>query len=481
MAGQQCHKRLYLECFHRELAGPVDPQSQARFDEGQQVGELARALRPGGVLIEEDHLHPREAIESTARALADPDIPAIYEAAFQFQDVLIRVDIFARTSPKAFEFIEVKSSTKVKAEHRPDLGIQLWVLEGAGLSIDKANLAHLNKAYEYSGGEHVCDQLFALVDLTAELRASQDKHLAALQDMWESLQAAEPPAVDVGPHCKKPHECNFLSHCRADLPEHPIQDFYKLTVRQRKQLSALGVRTIPTIPARTVDLSDIQKRVYKSVQTGEAFLSKKLKTRLRAWGRPLHFLDFETIAPALPLYEGTTPYLEVPFQWSLHTITQDGSLEHREFLHDGPDDPRPQLTEELLEAVGTEGRVVHYTGYEAMILDRLKAALPQSADQLEAVKSRLADLAPEIRDHFYHPAMQGSFSLKAVYPSLFPGEGYDELEITDGTMASWAFLEMIHPDTPAGRRSSIRDNLLAYCRLDTEATVKIFRMLAEQQ
>ena len=147
---------------------------------GNKSAKLARALRPGGVLIEEDHLHPREAIESTARALADPNIPAIYEAAFQHGDILIRVDVLARTSPQTFEFIEVKSSTKTKPEHKPDVGIQLWVLEGAGLTIDRAILAHLNNAYQYTGGEYEIDELFTLVDLTAESRASQEKHLCSV-------------------------------------------------------------------------------------------------------------------------------------------------------------------------------------------------------------------------------------------------------------------------------------------------------------
>ena len=480
MAGQQCHKRLYLECFNRELADPVDPRSQARFDEGRRVGELARDLRPGGVLIEEDHLHTREAIESTARALADPNIPAIYEAAFQFEDVVIRVDILARVSPQEFDVIEVKSSTKVKPEYKPDLGIQLWVLEGAGLRIDKAILAHINNAYEYSGGEYICDHLFTLADLTSKLRASQNKYRAALTDMRESLQEAEPPAVEVGPHCRNPHDCNFLTYCKAALPEHPIQNLYRITAPQRKRLFALGVKSIPTNQASSVNLTGIQRRICKSLQTGDPFLSKNIKSRLRAWGRPLHFLDFETIAPALPIYEGTTPYLAIPFQWSLHTITRDGALEHREYLHDDTSDPRPQLTEALLNAVGSEGRVVHYTNYEATMLGRLKAAVPRSSRQLEAVKERLADLAVEIREHFYDPAMNNSFSLKDVYPALFPGEGYDELEISDGTMASRAFLEMICADTAASRRSSIRDDLLAYCRLDTEATVKMFRKLAQE-
>ena len=204
----------------------------------------------------------------------------------------------------------------------------------------------------------------------------------------------------------------------------------------------------------------------QSIQTGEPYLSNKIKSRLRAWGRPLHFLDFETIAPPIPLFKDSKPYMEIPFQWSLHTITADGGLQHREYLHDHTDDPRPQLAEELLDAVGADGAVVHYTSYESRILNRLKDALPHLAVQLEAVKIRLVDLAPEIRDHFYHPAMQGSFSLKAVYPALFPGEGYDELEIKDGTTASREFLKMVHPDTPTNRRTAIRDNLLSYCRLD---------------
>ena len=160
MAGQQCHKRLYLECFHRDLADEFDPGTQARFEEGRRIGELARALRPGGVLIEDDHLHTREAIESTKKALANPQISVIYEAAFQYQDVIIRVDILARVSPQAFEFIEVKSSTKVKPEYKSDVGIQLWVLEGAGLLVDRALLAHINNAYEYSGVDPFIDQFF---------------------------------------------------------------------------------------------------------------------------------------------------------------------------------------------------------------------------------------------------------------------------------------------------------------------------------
>lgn len=478
MAGHQCHKRLFLECFHKDLSEPVGSSTQARFDEGQLVGELARQLRPGGVLIEEDYRHPREAIEATAKALSDPNVPAIYEAAFQHEDVLIRVDILARTSPESFELMEVKSSTKVKPEHKPDLGIQLWVLQGIGLSVEKACVVHLNNSFEYAGGDYVCDQLFTVADLTDKTRASVDKYSEALKSMRDTLLQSDPPEIGVGSHCNKPHACNFLSHCRAVLPEHTVHDLYRLTSRLRNDFAKLGIDSIPEIPKESVNLSDIQKRMVECVKVGEPFLSATLATRLRSWGYPLHFLDFETIGPALPIYQGTNPYEVIPFQWSLHTLHQDGSLEHREYLHDSADDPRTQLTEALLRAVGTEGRIVHYSAYEATVIENLKNSVLKFAEQLDVLKGRLVDLAPEIREHYYHPVMNGSFSLKAVYPALFPGEGYDELEISEGTMASNAFLEMIQPNTTEGRQTSLRDDLLAYCRFDTEATVRIYQRLA---
>lgn len=480
MAGLQCHKRLFLECFDRKLADPVSPGTQARFDQGQIVGQLARQLRPGGVLIEEDHLHPREALQSTQQALANPDIPALYEAAFTFHDVLIRVDILARTSAGSFEFIEVKSSTREKPEHKPDLGIQLWVLEGCGLTIDRALLAHINNSYVYNSGDHDVRRLFALADLTSNAREHMEDYVAQLAAMRRPLSQTEPPRINVGPHCKKPHDCIFFGHCHASQPDNPIDDFPRLGERLRDRLIAAGIRSIAEVPSNYAGLSEIQKRIRQCVISGQPHVDVAIRRKLKSWGRPLHFLDFETIGLPIPIYKNTRPYEEIAFQWSLHTLDEDDSLVHREYLREGPDDPRRELAESLLAAVGQHGKIVHYEPYEARILDRLSDAIPERARQLQDLKDRLVDLSAEIKEYCYHPAMRGSFSLKSVLPAFLPGQGYDHLEITDGTAASVAFLKTLDTEMPSARREKLRSDLRLYCCQDTEATVKLYQHLSRK-
>ena len=481
MAGMQCHKRLYLACHDRALADPVDAGTQARFDEGQEVGQIAHDLRPGGVLIEEDHLHPRQAMASTQEALSSPDVPALYEAAFEHEGVLIRVDILAKRPDGLFDLIEVKSSTKVKPEHKPDVGIQLWVLEGCGLPVERAMLAHIDNTYVYDGGAYDADRLFVLEDLTAHVREHQQAYVAQLQEMSAPLTEPQPPGVDVGPHCKKPYRCSFWTHCHANQPEHPIEDLYRLNKILRTKLLKDGVTSIDQIPDRYPGLSEIQQRMRRCVKSGQPYINPKMKRILQSWGRPLYFLDFETIGSALPKYANTRPYEPIPFQWSLHSLQGDGSIGHSEYLHDGLDDPRPHVVDLLLEAAGSEGKVVHYEPYEATMLTKLADAVPERATELTALATRLVDISAVIKDHCYHPSMHGSFSLKSVLPALLPGEGYGELDIADGTAASVAFTEMLNPDIGADRVDTLRANLIAYCRYDTEATLKIYQKLSESQ
>ena len=169
--GLQCLKRLYLECYHRELADPVDAGLQARFDTGTAVGKLARQRFPNGRLIEETHLEHDQAVGTTQALLADPGVPALYEATFTFQGIRTRIDVLKRNGPRAFDLVEVKSSTKVKPEHVTDAAIQLHAAEGSGIPIDRAYLTHLNTAYVYQGGDLDLQQLFTLEDISAPARS----------------------------------------------------------------------------------------------------------------------------------------------------------------------------------------------------------------------------------------------------------------------------------------------------------------------
>lgn len=192
-AGLQCLKRLYLEAFRRDLLPPADAVQQAIFDAGTRVGELARGLYPGGTLLPQDHLHINDAIAETARALAGPPVPAVYEGGFIFDNVRVRVDILPRSGHGRHDLIEVKSTTSVKQEHVPDVAIQLYVLEGAGVKAGRACLAHLNKEYVYPGGDYDLGQLFVIEDITEQARGYLPGIPRALRQMRQALAGPEPP------------------------------------------------------------------------------------------------------------------------------------------------------------------------------------------------------------------------------------------------------------------------------------------------
>ena len=478
MSGLQCHKRLYLECFHRDLSDPVDEWQQSIFDAGTNVGELARSLYPSGVLIDEDHFHHEDAMISTRAALTNLGLPAVFEAAFLCDDVRIRVDILARLGRDSFELIEVKSNTGLKDEHIPDVAVQLYVLTGCGISIRRACLAHLNKEYVYGGGDYDLNQLFCVEDITNEAREMQDDISLALAAMRLPLWDAEPPDVAARRQCTRPYQCQFYCHCHADEPEHHVSQLPGAREKLLRSLEEVGIEDIRDIPPGFSGLSAIQQRVRDCVVNERFHLDDELPRALRELAYPVHFLDFETFNPALPVYVETRPYQVIPFQWSDHILDRNGKLRHEEFLHEGSTDPREPFARSLLTALGAEGSIVVYSGFEAARIRELAAALPSlSTELLGLLESRIVDLLQLVRKHCYHPEFRGSFSIKSVLPALVPELDYSDLEIRDGGMASVAYAEMIQPETLPERRDFLRRSLLAYCKRDTEAEVRLFQTL----
>jgi CRISPR/Cas system-associated exonuclease Cas4 (RecB family) len=477
-AGLQCLKRLYLESFHRELIPPVDEARQAVFDAGTRVGELARDLYPGGTLMEQDHLHINEAIAATRAVLAGPSVPAVYEAGFIFDDVRVRVDILPRASGGRHDLVEVKSTTSVKEEHIPDVAIQLYVLEGSGVKPRRACLAHLNKNYSYPGGDYDVHQLFAIEDVSEQVRGYLPGIPEILKSMRQALRGSEPPDIRPGRQCTSPHECPFIDYCSEGGTEHPVGQLPKASQKLLSLLKERGIEDIREIDPGFAGLNEMQRRVRDCVVNNRVYLNPAIRRELERLVYPVHFLDFESFNPALPLYVGTHPYQVIPFQWSDHILGPDGKLSHREFLHEDSGDPREPLARSLLKTLGKTGSIVVYSKFEETRIGELAEALPHlSRDLLALLDGRIVDLLPLVRGNCYHPGFHGSFSLKAVLPALVTDLGYDDLDITDGQAASLAYAEIIGPETPDDRRQELRADLLLYCGRDTEAMVRLVETL----
>jgi len=480
MSGLQCHKRLYLECFHRELATPPNEQQQAVFDTGTEFGALARRLFPGGLLIEEEYFRHDDAMKSTQTALADSQVSTIYEAAFRHDDVRTRIDILTCNSEGSYDMIEVKSSTQVKEEYIPDVGIQLYILNGNGIAIRRACLGFVNKEYVYPGGDYDLSQLIFIEDITDKAHGIQSEIPQLLKEMRDPLWRIEAPEIKTGRQCSRPYECSFYAHCHAGEPENHVGQLPRASEKLLQSLEEAGIGDIRNIPIEFAGLNSTQQRVRDCVVNNRFHLDSELPQALQQLEYPIHFLDFETFNPALPIYVGTRPYQVTPFQWSNHVLEKSGELRHEEFLHEGADDPRGPFVKSLLQTLGTNGSIIVYSSFEAARIRDLATAFPSlSTDLLRLLESRIVDLLQLVRKYCYHPEFHGSFSIKSVLPALVPDLGYDDLEINDGGMASVAYSEMRRSETMSDRRDYLRKGLLKYCERDTEAEVRLFTKLLE--
>jgi len=400
-------------------------------------------------------------------------IPAIYEAAFTFEGIRVRVDILSRNEDDTFDIVEVKSSTSVKPEHVADAAIQLHVVEGTGASVKNIFLLHINNTYVYEGGSYDLTGLFQLEEITQRARKYLSSIPRSLGGMWEALGEDDAPVVEIGSHCTKPYTCSFYSYCRQDAPKHHIEQLPRVNAKLLEELRASGFRDIRDIPDVFESLSDNQQRVRDSVVTGRPYVNPELSDALNIATHPLNFLDFETFNPALPAYPGTRPYQIIPFQWSLHSQ----GAEHSAFLHEGQGDPREAFAYSLIDALGPEGSIVVYSSYERTIIRHLAEEFPHLAERLFALSDRLFDLLKVIRESYYHPEFHGSYSIKSVLPVLVQGLSYVDLGIQGGMAASFAYPQMLATDTPVSEKANIKQSLLTYCQRDTEAMVKIFEAL----
>jgi hypothetical protein len=196
---------------------------------------------------------------------------------------------------------------------------------------------------------------------------------------------------------------------------------------------------------------------------------------------PVYFMDFETFNPAVPLYDNSRPYQQIPFQFSVHRLDKSGgTLTHEAFLGEPEADPRPAFIERLLKALGKKGTILAYNlPFESTRLRELQSDFPNYADDIEKLFPRMADLMEPFQRGWYHtPDMNGSYSIKQVLPALVPGVGYEGMDIAGGGEAMAAFEGMLHIRDPA-KREKIRNGLLAYCEMDTLAMVKILEKLSE--
>jgi hypothetical protein len=476
LSGLQCPKRLWFEMHRRDLAR-LSPASEHIFRMGHLLGDKAREiLGPGELIRHETNI--AHALSETPQVLErnSANRTFVYEAAFSYKGVVSRADGFVRLAD-GWRMVEVKASTAIKEYYLQDCAVQSWVADGAGYPVREVHLAHLNNQFVYRGdGDY--RGLLTFVDVTQRIRGYQRKVESRVADFRAMLSGAEPD-IGTGDHCGAPFECPFLHYCSAQepaAPDYPVEILHGNTARR---LRAGGYDNLLTVPASAI-ASESQRVIWQATRSNEVFYDASVVKELDALGYPRYFLDFETVSSPVPVWAGIRPYQQVPFQWSCHTESSPGILTHQEFLDVSGNLPAEEFARSLLASVGRTGPILVYNAsFEASRIRELAQLLPEHSTELTALLDRIVDLLPLVRKYYYHPAMMGSYSIKAVVPTICAELDYAGLDgVADGGAAQRAWWDITDPACSEIHAWETRASLLRYCKADTLAMVAVLRFLA---
>ena len=487
---RKCPKCLWLGTYKPEEQ-VVDSSMQARFDTGTSVGELAKGLfgpytdvttkTPDGRL-------DIKAMQARTQQCLHDGIDNICEAAFSYQGCYCAVDVLRKTDD-GYAIYEVKSSTSADKEvYAQDVALQKWVLTQCGITVTGTYLVCINNQYVRNGALDI-HQLFSINDISEAVAVEYPQVAANCKAAKAVLDNPAEPAEPIGPHCHEPYGCGFMSYCmrQCGIPDNEptVFDLYRGSFDKQLEYVQNGIVTFPDIVKSGIQLTPMQKMQVDCTIHGTAHIDKvALREFLNTLSYPIYHLDFETMQPVVPPFDGTRPYRQIPFQYSLHIEHADGTLEHREFLGNSVDDPRRALAEQLCRDIPADACVTAYNKkFECGRLNELAETFPDLSVHLLSISDHIIDLlTPFQKGYCYYPAMGGGFSIKAVLPALFPDDPELDYHNMEGSVHNGGEAMDIYPrikDMPADEAAAARESLLRYCELDTFAMVKVLSKLRE--
>lgn len=476
---RQCAKRLWLE-VHRPDLRADSAATMASFSAGHQVGEMAQRLYDPlghGSLID-PHKEGFDQAFSRTQTLLQTEQP-VFEAGFRAEGALSFADVMlpvGRGRQRQWRMVEVKSSTSVKDYHRDDAAVQAFLARACGVPLASISLAHIDSDWVYPGdGDY--QGLLHEEDLTDDVFERGDEVRSWIKGAQAVVAKRKEPAMATGRQCSDPYECGFLGHCQSQEPQprQPISWLPRQSKVLKEEVRRLGLTELRDVPNNL--LNDKQRRVKDVTLSGKVYFDRAAAAAaLATYKLPAYFMDFETIQFAVPIWKGTRPYQQIPFQFSVHRLGRTGKLDQHAFLDLSGSDPSMGFAQALIAACGERGPIfVYNAGFENARLRELGERFPRLSSALQALSDRVVDLLPIARDHYYHPSQQGSWSIKAVLPALCPDLRYGDLQgVQDGGMAMEAFLEALSAQVSIARKKEIEQQLLAYCALDTYAMVRLW-------
>lgn len=473
----QCNKMLWLEEYKPEEKEEV--KNSSVLDNGTEVGLVAKDLL--GPHIDISFNEDLSIMIKDTKKLLEEETIVITEASFLYKNYFCSIDLLKKEN-NSYEIYEVKSSTEVKDIFLDDISYPVYVLKSLGYNVTKASIVYVNNRYERVGKLNL-HELFNIEDVTEIAFEKQSEVLEKLKEIENELTPNE-PLIDIGLHCKKPYECPFFSYCTRNLPKNNVFDIRSMQASTKFKMYYKNIITYEDLLKEKINEKSKQQIEFELYDKEPEIDKEKIKEFMSNLYYPLYFLDFETFQQVVPEYDYVKPYMQIPFQYSLHFIKEENEkLEHKEFLGDGINDPRRSLAEQLVKDIPKNSCILAYNmSFEKTVIKNLASIYQDLSEHLMNIYDNIKDLmVPFEKRNYYTKEMHGSYSIKYVLPALFPNEeslNYKNLDLIHNgkeAMTSYAKLSNYTKE----EQDSIRTSLLKYCCLDTFAMVKIWEKLKE--
>lgn len=477
----QCEKIVWLEENRRDL---IEQKDESRMKTGQKVGEIAKGIFGEYTDINYDSDLAKR-VEMTRKAMSD-GAGVITEASFLFDDNFCSVDILKNLSD-GVEIYEVKSSTEVKDVYLDDVSYQYFVLTGCGLNVKKVFIVYINNEY-VRGDELELEKLFNIEDVTdiaREKQAEISTNIRMINDFMQNHGPLSEPPSEIDMHCFNPYGCEFWDYCTRDLPRPNVFDVSGMWKSKKIEKYHEGKVSFEDLKNEKLNGKYLEQIDFELNDREPKINRKAIEDILDSLRYPLYFIDYETCQHAIPEFVGTKPYQQIPFQYSLHIIPEEGApMEHREFLSEiGDENMIRTFAESMIRDMPDDGSIIVYNkGFESSRNREIGEMYPDLAGEMERINANIVDLMVPFKSRdYYTKEMQGSYSIKYVLPALYPDDpelDYHNLPVVhNGGEASEAFLSL--KDKTPEEQAEIRDGLLKYCELDTLAMVKIWENFRE--
>ena len=479
---------LWLKKHDRDKLPPPDENLQALFDAGHEFEVYAERRFPEGITLGFDDFKEYQSLTGRTKEALDNGAKTIFQGRFLTGDITCICDVFNRVSNNEFDLYEIKASTKAKPEHTYDLGFQTLVIEGTGYKVRNISVIHINNNY-VKDVEIDYLNFTDVTDITDEVRSNLDLTRSRIDDALKVM--VNPKRPDISPrHCRM-YSLNEWLNIYRGLETIDDYSIYDLATPSKVigSLEDLEIKKIADIPVG-FSLSSKQNLQYVATKQDKRIIDNdKVREFLGTFKYPLYFLDYETAGGTMPPFDGSKPYQQVPFQYSLHVIeTPETEVIHKEYLHRSKNNPVKELVSKLRGDIGTSGTIISWNKqFEKNCNNTMKemykrfkeADVKEVGEFLDDINARMIDLMePFSKGWFVDKDFLGSASLKYVLPVVVPELSYDDLAIQEGGSAQRLWMDAVLNDKQDIDKDELFNNLIEYCRLDTLSMVEIWKVIS---